>query len=59
MKMQPVENEFRDCTKFWQTPVDELHSIENKADRVVIFSLTSATRGVKTTSFFDKFPRFY
>jgi hypothetical protein len=46
------------CTKFWQPPVDGLHSTENKRDRIAIFILTSATGGVKTHSFFDKFPRF-
>ncbi len=54
----PAGKRISNCTKFWQSPVDGLHSIENKRDRVAIFVLTSARRGVKTHSFFDKFPRF-
>lgn len=34
---EPLENEFQDCTKFWQAPVDGLHSIENRPDRVANF----------------------
>jgi hypothetical protein len=43
------------CTKFWHTPVDELHSIENARVINPRFSLTSSATGVKTHSFFDKF----
>jgi hypothetical protein len=43
------------CTKFWQAPVDELHSIEDKRFIVAIISLTSSAAGVETHSFFDKF----
>jgi hypothetical protein len=49
---------FRDCTKYGQVPVDELHLIENREDTVAFFRLTSATGGVKTQSFFDSFPSF-
>jgi hypothetical protein len=44
-----------DCTKFWQWPVDELHSIENTRDKVAIISLTLKIGGVKTHSFLDSF----
>ena len=46
-----------DCTKLRQLPVDELHSTENREDRVAIILLTSAGKSVKTHSFFDKFPK--
>ncbi|MGB9257450.1 MAG: hypothetical protein WCC25_21620 [Candidatus Korobacteraceae bacterium] len=44
-----------DCTKFWHGPVDGLHSIENKWDRVAKISLTLKIGGVKTHSFLDSF----
>jgi hypothetical protein len=44
-----------DCTKSWQGPVDELHSIENKWDRVAKIWLTLKIGGVKTHSFLDSF----
>jgi hypothetical protein len=43
------------CTKFWQAPVDELHSTENKGDVIATILLTLEMEGVKTHSFFDKF----
>jgi hypothetical protein len=47
---------FCNCTKSCHTPVDVLYSIENKRNKDVKFLLTSLTGGVKTHSFFDKFP---
>jgi hypothetical protein len=35
--------------------VDELHSIENRGDKVARKVLTSSVAGVKTHSFFDSF----
>jgi hypothetical protein len=46
------------CTKSGHPPVDSLHSIENKSDKVAQFSLTPAIEGVKTESFFDSFLSF-
>ena len=40
---------FNDCTKFWQAPVDELHSIENKGDRVAKILIDFARRRSKNT----------
>jgi hypothetical protein len=37
------------CTNFGQAPVDGLHSIENRRDRVARISLTSPAGGVKHT----------
>jgi hypothetical protein len=36
-----------DCTKSCHPPVDALHSIENKSDRLAIFSLTQILKGVQ------------
>ena len=43
------------CTKIRHASVDELHSIENRQDKVAKIFLTSAVAGVKTHSFFDSF----
>src|ERR1017187_1428294 len=50
-----IKSLFYSCTKFWQAPVDELHSIENTGDKVAQKFLTSEIEGVKTPSFFDSF----
>jgi hypothetical protein len=46
------------CTKSGHPPVDALHSIENKSDKVAQFSLTPEIEGVQTESFFDSFLSF-
>jgi hypothetical protein len=45
-KRRAAKNGNRDCTKFWHPPVDELHSIENTADKIARKELTykSGTR---------------
>jgi hypothetical protein len=43
------------CTEFGQGPVDELHIIENMADRVLSWELTLFFPRVKSLSFFDRF----
>jgi hypothetical protein len=43
------------CTIFRHLAVDELHSIENRRDRVATNLLTSPLGGVKPESFFDSF----
>ena len=45
----------RDCTEFGQGPVDELHSIENRADRILLRELTLFLPSVDSVSFFDRF----
>jgi hypothetical protein len=55
MKYQAAIIQLRVCTKIWHAPVDELHSIENKANTFMKIPLTSSLAGVKTQSFFDKF----
>jgi hypothetical protein len=40
-------NRFLACTKSGHPPVDHLHSIENKIDKVAHFSLTQAIEGVQ------------
>src|SRR5215472_7233408 len=48
----------RNCTISGHSPVDELHSTENKGDKVVGILLTSPPAGVKPQSFFDSFRGF-
>ena len=44
-----------DCTEFGQGPMDELHSIENRADRILLRELTLFLPSVDSVSFFDRF----
>jgi hypothetical protein len=46
---------FQDCTKIRHASVDELHSIENRGDKIAKKMLTSAAAGVKTHSFLGSF----
>jgi hypothetical protein len=43
----PRKNASPHCTKSCHPPVDALHSIENKSDRVALFSLTQNLKGVQ------------
>jgi len=45
----------QNCTKSGHQSVDELHSIDCKADKAARFYLTPKIDGVKTNSFFDTF----
>ncbi len=44
-----------DCTEFEQGPVDELHLIENRADRVPLWELTLFSPSIDSLSFFERF----
>jgi hypothetical protein len=44
-----------DCTEFGQGPVDELHLIENRRDKVLYSELTLFLSSVESISFFDRF----
>ena len=46
---------FLNCTKSGRGLVDDLHSIDFKADRLTYFLLTVNIERVKTHSFFDSF----
>src|SRR3954447_1216285 len=43
------------CTIFGQAPVDVLHSIDSKQDKVAQFFLTPVMAGVCSQSFFDSY----
>jgi hypothetical protein len=46
---QSANNRNCDCTKSWHPPVDELHSIENKGDKIAKKELTYKTGRSKNT----------
>jgi hypothetical protein len=54
-KIQLAKNRNCYCTKFRHTPVDALHSLENKRDKIATKQLTYKMAVVKTHSFFDSF----
>ena len=44
---RPSKKQSAHCTKSCHPPVDGLHSIENKSDKVALFSLTQNLKGVQ------------
>jgi hypothetical protein len=50
-----ADSEAATCTILGHNPVDSMHSIDFKGDKIQPFSLTLKLEGVKTTSFFDTF----
>jgi len=47
VKKFAAKRSLSDCTKSWHTPVNPLHSIENKSHKTLIFSLTQNLKGVQ------------
>ncbi len=56
--IQSAKNRNPHCTRFRHPPVDELHLVENKPDKVAKKELTYKMLVVKTHSFFDSFQGF-